>query len=141
MPTLGAYDAMDRLGESLGLSVVAQRKNREVLEAGGDAVRNALAAGVTVGFGSDNMGDLVSEQLVGIRLMAEAAGPLQALRAVTTGNATVLRRNDLGRIDAGAMGDLVIWSGNPFDDIDVIADRDRPRTIVAAGSVVIEGIR
>ncbi|MEU6540716.1 amidohydrolase family protein [Streptomyces sp. NPDC047000] len=141
VPTLGAYDAMDRLGAALGLSEVAQRKNREVLAAGGDAVRNALAAGVTVGFGSDNMGDLVSEQLVGIRLMAEAAGPLQALRAVTTGNAAVLQREDLGRIAVGAVGDLVVWSGNPLDDIGVIADGKRPRTVVSGGSVLAEASR
>jgi imidazolonepropionase-like amidohydrolase len=141
VPTLGAYDAMDRLGAALGLTEVAQRKNRQVLEAGGDAVRHALAAGVTVGFGSDNMGDLVSEQLVGIRLLAQAAGPLQALRAVTTGNAAVLRRDDLGRIAVGAAGDLVVWSGNPLDDIDVIADGKRPRTVVSGGTVVPEAGR
>jgi imidazolonepropionase-like amidohydrolase len=136
VPTLGAYDAMDRLGARLGLSEVAQRKNREVLHAGGDAVRYALEAGVTVGFGSDNMGDLVSEQLVGIRLIAEAVGVLEALRAVTTGSAAVLRRDDLGRLAVGAAGDLVVWSGNPFDDIDVIADSGRPRTVVQGGCVV-----
>jgi imidazolonepropionase-like amidohydrolase len=139
VPTLGAYDAMDRLGAQLGLSAVAQQKNREVLDAGGDAVRHALAAGVTVGFGSDNMGDLVSEQLVGIRLIAEAVGVLEALRAVTSGNSAVLRRDDLGRLAIGAAGDLVVWSGNPFEDIDVIVDRDRPRTVVQAGSIVAKG--
>jgi imidazolonepropionase-like amidohydrolase len=139
VPTLGAYDAMDRLGARLGLSAVAQRKNREVLHAGGDAVRHALAAGVVVGFGSDNMGDLVSEQLVGIRLIAEAVGPLAALRAVTGRNSAVLRRDDVGRIGVGACGDLVVWSGNPLDDIDVIADQRRPRTVVQAGRVVRDG--
>ena len=139
VPTLGAYDAMDRLGARLGLSEVAQVKNREVLDAGGNAVRHALTAGVTVGFGSDNMGDLVTEQLVGIRLMAEASSPLQALRAVTRGNSAVLRREDLGRIAVGATGDLVVWSGDPFADIDVVADRDRPRTVIQSGTVVTEG--
>ena len=138
VPTLGAYDAMDRLGARLGLSAVAQQKNREVLHAGGDAVRNAIAAGVTVGFGSDNMGDLVSEQLVGIRLIAEAAGPLAALRAVTSGNSAVIRHNRLGRLGVGAVGDVVVWSGNPFEDIDVIADGDRPRTVVQGGAVVTD---
>ncbi|GAA1657217.1 metal-dependent hydrolase family protein [Actinoplanes couchii] len=136
VPTLGAYDAMDRLGAQLGLSEVAQQKNREVLHAGGDAVRYALEAGVTVGFGSDNMGDLVSEQLVGVRLIKEAVGALAALRAVTGGNSTLLGRDDLGRLAIGTAGDLVVWSGDPFTDIDVIADRDRDRTVIQNGLVV-----
>lgn len=136
VPTLGAYDAMERLGDRLGLSSVAQAKNREVLSAGAEAVRYAVAAGVTVGFGSDNMGDLVSEQLVGIRLMAEVMGPFAALAAVTSGNARVLRRPDLGRIRAGAAGDLVIWSGNPFDDINLISDAQHPRIVVQRGRIV-----
>ncbi|MBF0817290.1 amidohydrolase family protein [Microbacterium paludicola] len=135
VPTLGAYDAMERLGDALGLSQVAQAKNREVLEAGGEAVRLALDAGVTVGFGSDNMGDLVSEQLVGIRLLAEATSPLDALRAVTAGNARVLQRDDLGRIAVGAAGDLVLWDADPSTDIDTIADASRPRTVVQAGRI------
>jgi imidazolonepropionase-like amidohydrolase len=134
--TLGAYDAMERLGDELGLSAIAQVKNREVLAAGRDAVGYAHEAGVLVGFGSDNMGALVTEQLVGIRLLAEASSNLQALRSVTSSNATLMQRDDIGRIAVGAAGDLVLWSGNPLEDIDVIADGTRERTVVLAGEVV-----
>ncbi|MFV0374270.1 amidohydrolase family protein, partial [Microbacterium sp.] len=68
VPTLAAYSAMDRRGEEVGLSPISAAKNREVLAAGHDAVGHALAAGVTVGFGSDLLGDLQSEQLWGVRL-------------------------------------------------------------------------
>lgn len=136
VPTLAAYDAMDRRGHEVGLAPVSAEKNRIVLDAGRHSIGYALAAGVTVGFGSDLMGDLASDQLVGVRLQAEASTPLDALRALTRGNAAVLRRPDLGRIDVGAAGDLVIWAGDPLRDIDVIADETRARTVVQAGRVV-----
>lgn len=136
VPTLGAYEAMERLGDELGLSATAQSKNHEVLAAGGVAVRLALENGVVVGFGSDNMGDLVSEQLVGVRLLAEATSPLQALRCVTLGNAAVLQHDDIGTIRIGGAGDLVIWPEDPIKDIDVIADRRRPRLVIHDGEIV-----
>ncbi|MGA7149710.1 MAG: amidohydrolase family protein [Microbacterium sp.] len=139
VPTLAAYDAMDRRGDEVGLSPVSAEKNRMVLDAGRHAVAHALNAGVTVGFGSDLMGDLASDQLVGVRLQAEASSPLDALRALTTGNAKVLQRPDLGRIVVGAVGDVVIWSGNPLQSIDVIAQETNARTVVQGGVVVRRG--
>ena len=136
VPTLAAYDAMDRRGDEVGLSPVSAAKNKVVLEAGKHAVRHALDAGVTVGFGSDLMGDLASDQLVGVRLQAEASSPLDALRSLTSANAALLRRDDLGRISDGALGDLVVWSGNPLEDVSVIADETRDRTVVSRGRVV-----
>jgi imidazolonepropionase-like amidohydrolase len=134
VPTLATYDAMDRRGAQLGLPPAAQAKNREVLAAGQDAVRIADDAGVTIGFGTDLMGDLEDEQLQGLRLQVEAQGVLGALRAVTSGNAAVVRRDDLGRIGPGAVGDLVVLDGDPFDDPAVLWGPHR--TVVQAGRVV-----
>ncbi|RWZ52982.1 amidohydrolase family protein [Labedella phragmitis] len=139
VPTLAAYDAMDRRGDEVGLSPVSAAKNKEVLEAGKYAVGHALAAGVTVGFGSDLMGDLASDQLVGVRLQAEASSPLDVLRSLTSANAALLQRTDLGRLRDGALGDLVVWSGNPLEDISVISDESRGRTVVSRGRRVAAG--
>lgn len=133
VPTLAAYDAMDRRGDALGLAPVSQAKNSEVLAAGKGAIELAILAGVSVGFGSDLMGDLADDQLVGIRLQAEVAGALATLRSVTSVNADLLRRPDLGRIAVGAVGDLVIWDGDPVADISVVWDESRPRRIVQGG--------
>ena len=135
VPTLAAYDAMDRRGDEVGLTPVSAAKNRMVLDAGAHAVAHALAAGVTVGFGSDLMGDLASDQLVGVRLQAEASSPLDTLRSLTSANAAILQRDDLGVLRVGAAGAAVVWSGDPLEDIDVIADESRPRTVVQGGRV------
>ncbi len=135
VPTLAAYDAMDRRGGALGLHPTSARKNAEVLSAGKAAIGLALEAGVKVGFGSDLMGDLESDQLEGVRLQAEASGVLATLRSMTTVNAEILQDSALGRIGVGAHADVVILDGNPFDDGSVLWDPARPRTVVQGGRV------
>ncbi|TNC25476.1 metal-dependent hydrolase family protein [Amycolatopsis alkalitolerans] len=134
VPTLAAYDAMDRRGAELGMAAVSQEKNREVLASGQKAVEVARAAGVRIGFGTDLMGVLEDEQLTGLRLQVEVEGPLRVLRAATSVNAELLRRPDLGRVAAGCAGDLLLVDGDPFADPAVLWSGER--TVVRAGQVV-----
>ncbi|MGP4014298.1 amidohydrolase family protein [Saccharopolyspora sp. 5N708] len=140
VPTLVAYDAMDRRGDEIGLPAVSRAKNREVLDAGRGAIELAHAAGVPVGFGTDLMGELENDQLLGLRLQIEAAGVLACLRSVTSVNARLLQRDDIGTISVGARGDLLIVDGNPFDDPAALWDASRERVVVRAG-VPIDGLR
>lgn len=133
VPTLATYAAMDRHGVDLGMPEVARAKNAEVLDAGQRAVQIALAAGVQVGFGTDLMGSLESEQLSGLRLQAEAVGAFETLRSATSVNADLIGRADLGRITPGAVADLVLVEGDPLSDIEVLADPDAPREVWQAG--------
>lgn len=136
VPTLAAYDALDRRGDALGLHPVSQAKNREVLDSGKHAIELAQAAGVRVGFGSDLMGDLEDDQLIGLRLQVEVLGVLEALRSATSVNAQLLGRDDLGRIGAGAAGDVVLYDGDPFADPSVLWGSADRRTVIRAGAVV-----
>lgn len=136
VPTLAAYDAMNRRGEAMGLHPISQAKNAEVLEAGKTAIELALNAGVKVGFGSDLMGELENDQLVGVRLQTEAAGVTETLRSLTSVNAEILQDSRIGRIGAGAHADVVILDGNPFDDDAALWDESRPRIVIQAGCVV-----
>ncbi|SNY47886.1 metal-dependent hydrolase family protein [Paractinoplanes atraurantiacus] len=137
VPTLAAYDAMDRRGDALGMPLVSQRKNREVLEAGRKAVELARAAGVQVGFGTDLMGVLEEEQLQGLRLQAEVDGVHLALQSATSVNATLIGRgDDLGRVAPGYIADLLIIDGNPFEDPSVLWSGPANRTVIQSGTVV-----
>jgi tryptophan 2-monooxygenase len=62
--------------------------------------------------------------------------PLRALRAATSVAADLLQRPDLGRIEPGAVADLVAVPGNPFDDIDATGAVD----FVMQGGAVRRGI-
>jgi imidazolonepropionase-like amidohydrolase len=133
VPTLATYDAMARRGAGLGLGPVGLAKNREVLDSGRLAIEIARRAGVRIGFGTDLMGALEDEQLQGLRLQADVEGPLALLRAATSVNAELLGRDDIGRIAAGAAGDLIVLDGNPLQDPSVLwAGPDR-RTVVQGG--------
>jgi imidazolonepropionase-like amidohydrolase len=136
VPTLAAYDAMNRRGTELNLAPISQQKNSEVLDAGRKAIEIARAAGVRIGFGSDLMGDLEDDQLQGIRLQVEVERPLDVLRSATSVNAELIGRSDLGRVAVGAVGDLVLFDGNPFEVPSLLWERPERRTVVQAGRPV-----
>lgn len=139
VPTLVTYDAMHRRGEELGLAPVSQAKNREVLDAGRHAITIARQAGVPVGFGTDLMGALEDEQLAGLRLQAEVEGALAVLRSATSVNADIIGRADLGRIQVGAVADLVVLDGNPLEDPSVLWAGPHRRTVIQQGKVLAGG--
>lgn len=131
VPTLAAYDSVQRRGKELGLSAVSLAKNDEVLAAGCHAIDRAIAAGVQIGFGTDLMGPAEDEQLQGLRLQAEIMGPSAALRSATAVNADLLGRADLGRIALGATADLILLDGNPL--VDATALWAAHRTVIRGG--------
>jgi imidazolonepropionase-like amidohydrolase len=135
IPTLAAYDAMDRRGAGIGMTQVAQAKNREVLDSGKRAIEIARAAGVRVGFGSDLMGELEDDQLVGLRLHIDVDGVEETLRSATSVNADAMMRPDLGRIRIGCVGDIIIFDGDALADPSAVWDETRPRTVIQAGVV------
>ncbi|GAB2530261.1 metal-dependent hydrolase family protein [Paramicrobacterium agarici] len=140
VPTLIAYDAMRRRGAELGLPETAQHKNKEVFASGQRAIELARDAGVRIAYGSDLLGGLEEEQLNGLRLQAEILGNLETLKSATSVGAGLIGRSDLGGVSENAVADLLILDGNPLDDIDVLVDADRPRTVVQAGHVVFDSL-
>lgn len=139
VPTLACYDAMDRRGEEIGMAKISREKNREVLDAGREAIEIATAVGVPIGFGTDLMGVLEAEQLNGLRLQAEVTGMLELLRSATSRNARLIGRPDLGRVVVGGVADLLVLQGNPFEDGECLWSPCAPRTVVQAGRVVHRG--
>jgi imidazolonepropionase-like amidohydrolase len=136
VPTLAAYDAMDRRGAAIGLNEISLAKNTEVLSRGQEAIQFALAAGVSVGFGSDLMGDLEDDQLCGVRLQIQAAGALEALRSLTEVNARLIGDARLGHLGAGAFGDAIVLSADPIAELSALWEPDARAAVVQGGSVV-----
>jgi imidazolonepropionase-like amidohydrolase len=136
VPTLAAYDAMARRAEAMGMSAVSLAKNNEVLEFGKVAIGHARRAGVKIGFGSDLMGDLEDDQLVGLALQTDADGLLNTLYAATLTNAELLRNPKLGRVEPGCVGDLLVLDGDLLATPSLLWDESHPRTVVQAGRVV-----
>lgn len=133
VPTLAAYDAMDRRGAAIGLNEISLAKNTEVLSKGQDAVRMALAAGVRVGFGTDLMGDLEDDQLAGVRLQIEAAGAAETLRSMTAVNAELIGDEALGHLGVGAYGDAVLLDADPLATPSTLWDASSRVAVIRAG--------
>ncbi|MDR1710486.1 MAG: amidohydrolase family protein [Propionibacteriaceae bacterium] len=135
VPTLAAYDAMDRRGDDVGLTPVGREKNTQVLVAGQEAIRLARAAGVRIGFGTDLMGDLEDEQLQGLRLQAEVEGLERTLEAATVTNAALMGLTNVGRVEPGYAADMVIFRGDLAKDPELLWNG--ARTVIQAGQVVV----
>ncbi|NOY79408.1 MAG: amidohydrolase family protein [Kiritimatiellaeota bacterium] len=98
-----------------------------------EGVRLARELGVKVGVGTDYPGGHWWQ--IGERTMVElqelvACGytPMEALVAATRTNAAAFRLlDDLGTLEPGKRADLVLVSGNPLDDISLLA---RPENIL-----------
>lgn len=136
VPTLAAYDAMDRRGAGIGLNAISLAKNAEVLSRGQEAVRIALAAGVRVGFGTDLMGDLEDDQLRGVRLQVEASGAAATLRSMTETNAELIGDPALGHLGSGAYGDALLLSADPIAEPAALWEEGARVAIVQGGRVV-----
>lgn len=136
VPTLATYDAMERRGPELGLNEVSLAKNAEVLSRGKDAAALAAEAGVTVGFGTDLMGDMEDEQLRGIELQVAALGAAAALSSMTAGNAAILREPRLGNLEAGAFGDAIVLSGDPIAEPASLWEQAARESVIQRGVIV-----
>lgn len=138
VPTLVAYDALQRRGREYGLTDYSLAKNQVVLGSGLASLDLARAAGVPIGFGSDLLGQLQNDQCREFLIRREAMSPQEIIRSATLVNARILNREGrLGELVPGAFADLLVVDGNPYEDIGVFADEGpRLAAIVKAGRFV-----
>lgn len=131
-PTLAAVDAISRYrGWRPGVDpeparIVTKRAS----------LRAALAAGVTICFGSDAGVFAHGDNARELELMVEyGMRPLDVMRAATSVNARVLRLPDRGAIRTGLLADLVAVAGDPTRDVSAMRN---VRMVMLHGRVVRE---
>ncbi len=134
VPTMVAYEGLERHGREAGVDPWRLAKNDEVRRAGLGAFTVLRTAGARVGFGTDLLGTLHELQSLEFTIRAEVESEADIVRSATSVNADLLRRPDLGRIEVGATADLIVVDGDPLADIGVLA---RPETTLRM--VVTEG--
>jgi enamidase len=106
-------------------------------------VRLAVEAGCRIGVGSDaqgpqmRFGEALASELTW--LVHAGMAPVDVLVAATAGAARVLGcERDLGTIVPGALADVVVIDGRPWQDI---ADLRRVRLVVQGGRIVYDAAR
>lgn len=88
-------------------------------------LRRAYEAGVQIVAGTDSMAGAMSPGALHeeLRLLVDAGlPPAAAIRAATRNGADLLGLDDRGRIDVGAVADLVLLNADPLDNIDASTD-------------------
>lgn len=137
VPTLATYEAMEELGAQLGLPANNREKNRKVYEAGIGSIEIARKAGLTLGFGTDLIGETQNRQNREFSIRAAVETPAQILHAMYRIGARLCRmEGEIGVIQPGAHADLVVCGKNPLDDIHVLANPAAFTHVIKAGHIV-----
>lgn len=138
VPTLVTYDALHRFGPDLGLPAVSQEKLKAVRAAGLTSLEILKAAGVTVGFGTDLLGDMQAHQSGEFLIRSEVLSAAEILRSATSVNAALLNaEGELGVVAEGALADLIVVDGDPLADLSVLQEQGKHiPMIMKAGAFV-----
>lgn len=124
VPTLVTYTVLEEEGRKNGWSGEMLEKLEVVKAAGLDSIRICKDAGVKLGFGTDLLGDSFGHQSREFLIRSEVETPREVIRSATRLNAEILNRSGrLGEISEGAIADILLLDGNPFDDVNVLQEQ------------------
>lgn len=142
VPTLVTYHYLRSEGAAAGLPEASQAKVATVLDAGLEALERAWRGGVKIAFGTDLLGSMHARQSDEFRIRAQVQPAAEILRSATVMGAELLGRvGELGVIAEGATGDVLLTSGNPLEDAQVLAHPgEHLRAVIKNGRVVTSGL-
>lgn len=124
VPTLVTYDAIGRFGEAAGAPQAMLDKLVEVRDHGKQTIEICREAGVSLGLGTDLLGDMHVHQLDELRIRGEIQSPFEVLHSATAINAAIVQRPDeFGWIREGAFADMLVVDGNPLEDLSLLYAR------------------
>jgi imidazolonepropionase-like amidohydrolase len=136
-PYTNAY--MLERGAAGGYQPYQLDKSREILKLKMESLRKAVAAGLTVAYGTD--AGVQSHGVNGRQftfLVEAGMTPLQAIRAATLVNARLLRlEGKIGVVKPGAFADLIAVKGDPLTDVRTL---EQPVFVMKEGVVFRPGI-
>jgi imidazolonepropionase-like amidohydrolase len=114
--------------------------HKETLEGGAESCRRILKAGGRLGMGGDYgfawnpHGDYAKELTFFVRYVGFS--PLEVLKCATKTGAEILGRGDeVGTLEAGKLGDVLVVDGDVVADIAVLEDRSRFVAVLQGGVV------
>ena len=114
----------------------AVEKGNMIAEQARESFRRAMRAGVRPACGTDAgtpFNPHGNGPLEVVRMVEWGLTPLKALQSATANAAELLRVPEIGTVEEGKAADLVLWKGNPLDDIDAVL---KPALVMKAGEAV-----
>jgi imidazolonepropionase-like amidohydrolase len=124
VPTLICYRESADNADEYGLRAEVKQKLAEVNAAGLTMLEVCRDAGVTMGFGTDLMGEMIAAQSKEFALRANILKPMDIIKSATSVNAEILgQTGKLGCIAPGALADLLVVDGDPVARIELLEER------------------
>ncbi len=131
---LVTYFVMKERAAQFGMTPEMLAKNDLVIDGALRSLEICKRAGVPVGYGSDLLGQLQSEQSREFEFRAEVLTPPEIIRQATTIGAQILRHEGrLGVIAPGAFADLLLVDGNPLKDLSLLQGQGRHLAAIVKG--------
>jgi imidazolonepropionase-like amidohydrolase len=134
VPTISAIRGI--LDNADVVPAYAVEKANMIAEQARDSFRRAMRSGVRHACGTDAGTPFNSHgngTLEVVRMVEWGLTPLKALQAATSNAAELLRLPNIGTLEEGKVADLVLWDGNPLDDIQAVL---KPSVVMKAGERV-----
>ena len=126
VPTLVIYEALAQDGARLGFPPESVAKIADVRTSGMDSLGILHEAGVEIAYGTDLLGEAHERQCEEFAIRARVLPARQVLASATTVAAKLIGMDGkLGIVREQALADLIVVSGNPLDDIGLLADPHR----------------
>jgi imidazolonepropionase-like amidohydrolase len=134
VPTISALQEIIENRDEVPDFAVA--KAEEIIGQAQDSFRRAIRAGVRHACGTDagtpfNLHGNTPLEIV--RMVEWGMTELKALQAATAHAAELLRVEEIGTVEEGKAADLVLYDGDPAEEIDLIL---KPALVMKAGEVV-----
>jgi imidazolonepropionase-like amidohydrolase len=121
---LVTYYAMKERAAQFGMSAEMLAKNDLVIDGGLRSLEICNRTGVEVGYGTDLLGQLQSEQSREFLLRREVLRPIEIIRQATVVGAKILRmEGKLGIVEPGAFADLIVVDGDPVTRLELFQDQ------------------
>lgn len=138
VPTLAILYAMADYGRAQRLPDHIQAKLEEVRAGAMEGLQRMREAGIKLGFGTDLLGPLYTQQCREFLLRREVFSPLEILRQATSIGAEVLQLSGkLGCVAADAHADLIVVDGDPLQDIGLLAENGRRVPLIMRGGEIV----
>ena len=131
VPTLATYEALHRHGREFDFPEASMAKLADVRDAGLNAVELATAAGVSIGYGTDLLGETHHYQSLEFSIRREVLPAMQIIKSATSVNARLLNREgELGVLEPGALADMIAVDGNPLEDLNLLQEQGKHLPVI-----------
>ncbi len=126
-----AYYAMKERAAQFGMTPEMLAKNDMVIDGGLRSLEICKRAGVKVGYGSDLLGALQTEQSREFLLRREVLTPIEIIRQATLVGAEIVRMKDkLGVVKPGAFADILVVDGDPIKKLELLTEQGKHLSVI-----------